>query len=132
MDTTFRRKEHDFPESTEKWGWKFHHLGIPTEKQMPNERYIAKYKFYVSGFDSSPYGVEWMRFEKDSPMDELIKTVPHLAFVVPDLDFELAHRDFKILAEPNLPSEGIRVAMVEHHGAPIELMEFEAPKQISR
>ncbi len=70
---------------------------------MPNERCIAKYKFYVSGFDFSPYGVEWMRFEKDSPMDELIKNLPHLAFVVPDLDFELAQWDFKILAEPNLP-----------------------------
>ena len=66
-----------------------------------------------------------MRFEHDSPFDDLIKTVPHLAFVVQDLNFELANREFRIIAEPNPPSEGIRVAMIEHNGTPIELMEFE-------
>jgi len=118
------RQEFELPESTEEWGWKFHHLGIPTNKKMPKERYIPKFKFFVSGFDTSPYGIEWMRFEDDSPFDELIKTVPHLAFVVQDLDFELSNRNLKIIAEPNPPSDGVRVAMIEHNGAPIELMEF--------
>lgn len=125
MDINQLRKEHQLPAAIEQWGWKYHHLGIPTYKQFANERYIPKFKFYVSGFDTSPYGIEWMRFEEDSPFPELIKTVPHLAFVVKDLDYELANRDFKILVEPNPPSEGIRVAMIEHNGAPIELMEFE-------
>ena len=66
-----------------------------------------------------------MRFEKDSPVSQLIQTVPHLAFEVNDLDFELKNRDFKILTPPNSPSTGLRVAMIEHDGAPIELMEFE-------
>lgn len=118
------RKDFELPESITSWGWKYHHLGIPTNRKMSDERYIPKFKFYVSGFDISPFGVEWMRFEHDSPLDNLIKTVPHLAFVVEDLDFELAKHGFKILAEPNLPSEGVRVAMIEHNGAPIELMEF--------
>ena len=124
MDIHVFRKEYELPESIEKWGWKYHHLEIPTEKKMLNERYISKFKFYVSGFNSSPFGIEWMRFEEDSPFNLLIKTVPYLAFVVQDLDFELANRELKILAEPKLPSEGHRVAMVEHNGAPIELMEF--------
>ncbi len=118
------RKESEPPE-IEKWGWKYHHMGIPTTQQRPNERYIPHLKFYVSGFDKSPYGVEWMRFEEDSPVHELVQRVPHLAFEVNNLDEELAKRDFKILTEPNPPSEGIRVAMIEHNGAPIELMEFE-------
>lgn len=119
-----KRKEHELPKSTEEWGWKYHHLGIPTNKKMPNERYLPQFKFYISGFDTSPFGIEWMRFEKDSQFDKLIKTVPHLAFVVEDLDFELANRGFKILVPPNPPMEGVRVAMIEHNGAPIELMEF--------
>jgi len=61
-------------------------------------------------------------------MDILIQTVPHLAFEVADLDYELATRNFKILTEPNPPSEGVRVAMIEHNGAPIELIEFEKNK----
>ncbi|MEM6378509.1 MAG: hypothetical protein AAF705_09855 [Bacteroidota bacterium] len=119
------RLEHELPESIDDWGWKYHHLGIPTDKKMPNERYIPQFKFYISGFDTSPFGIEWMRFEPDSPFDELIKTVPHLAFEVDDLDFELAHRGLNVIVPPNPPSEGIRVAMVEHNGAPIELMEFQ-------
>jgi len=55
----------------------------------------------------------------------MIQKVPHLAFVVEDLDFELAHRNFNVITEPNYPSDGLRVAMIEHNGTPIELMEFE-------
>jgi len=118
------RLEHELPESTNKWGWKYHHLGIPTENKMPNERYLPKFGIFVSGFSDSPFGVEWMRFDKDSPVNKLIQTVPHLAFEVADLDYELANRGFKIITEPNSPDEGIKVAMIEHNGAPIELIEF--------
>jgi hypothetical protein len=118
------RQDHELPESTEKWGWKYHHLGIPTEYRIPGEKYLPKFKFYVSGFSSSPFGIEWMRFEKDSPINQLIQKVPHLAFEVEDLDYELANRGLNVITEPNPPAEGIRVAMIEHNGAPIELIEF--------
>ena len=99
-------------------------MGIPTDRVMPNEKYLPQFKFYVSGFSTSPFGIEWMRFEKDSLIDKLIQTVPHIAFEVDDLDFELESRDLKIITEPNPPSDGVRVAMIEHNGAPIELIEF--------
>ncbi len=66
-----------------------------------------------------------MRFDNDSPIHDLIKMVPHIAFEVDDLDLELARFDFNILTPPNSPGDGIRVAMIEHNGAPIELIEFE-------
>jgi hypothetical protein len=119
------RTEKEPPEAIEAWGWKYHHLGIPTKKKMPDERYLPGLNFYVSGFNTSPFGVEWMRFEGDSPISELIQRVPHLAFEVEDLDHELANRDLLVIAEPSSPSPGIRVAMVEHNGAPIELIEYE-------
>jgi len=122
------RLDYELPESIEKWGWKYHHLGIPTNKTMPDERYLPQFKFYVSGFSASPFGIEWMRFEADSPIDKLIQTVPHIAFEVSDLDYELANHDFKIITKPNPPSEGVRVAMIEHNGAPVELIEFEKNK----
>lgn len=118
------RLEYELPESTEQWGWKYHHLGIPTDRVMPDEKYLPQFKLYVSGFNSSPFGIEWMRFEKDSSIDQLIQTVPHLAFEVADIDYELATHHLKILTPPNHPGEGIRVAMIEHNGAPVELIEF--------
>jgi len=118
------RLDHELPESIEQWGWKYHHLGIPTDKIMPNEKYLPQFKFYVSGFSTSLFGIEWMRYEKDSPIHPLIQAVPHIAFEVAVLDYELNNRDLKVITEPNPPSEGIRVAMIEHNGAPIELIEF--------
>jgi hypothetical protein len=118
------RQDHELPESVVNWGWKYHHLGIPTKKKMPNERYLPQFKFYVSGFDNSPFGIEWMRFDKDSPISKLIRTVPHISFEVDDLDYELVTHDLKVITVPSLSIEGIRVAMIEHNGAPIELIEF--------
>ncbi len=120
-----KRKEQDSPLAVEKWGWKYHHLGIPTTKSFPGERYIPHLKIYVTGFETSPFGIEWMRFEDDSPVCGLVRTVPHVAFDVDDLDKTLESKSFKILSEPQSPSKGVRAAMIEHNGAPVELIEFE-------
>ena len=114
----------ELPQCIEDWGWKYHHIGIPTDKVMPNERYLPHLKFYVSGFNTSPFGIEWMRFDKDSPMSDLIKSVPHIAFEVDDIDEEFAKHNFEIIAEPGIPSDGVRAAMILHDGAPVELIEF--------
>jgi len=125
------RFDNELPECIEQWGWKYHHLGIPTKEKKPNEKYLPQFKFYVSGFPTSPFGVEWMRFEPDSQIHKLIQTVPHLAFEVKDLEYELTNRNFNVITEPNPPSDGVRVAMIEHNGAPIELIEFERKKDNS-
>lgn len=119
---TYKRKETDLPLATKEWGWKYHHIGIPVQNPIPGEKYIAHLKFYVKGFDSSPFGVEYMRFEDDSPFDDLIKTTPHLAFIVPNI--EQAVKNFDILNDINSPMDGCKVAMIKHNGSPIELMEF--------
>ncbi|MBB4034209.1 hypothetical protein GGR21_000094 [Dysgonomonas hofstadii] len=118
------RLDNDPPLATEHWGWKYHHMGIPTAEEREGEKYISHLKFYVSGFSTSPFGVEWMRFDDDSPIHPLVKSVPHIAFEVEDLDYELSRHEFKIITALNPPSEGVRVAMIEHNGAPIELIEF--------
>ena len=118
----YKRKEYEPPLSIKKWEWRFHHIGIPTSKQMPNEKYIEGLKMYVVGFDTSPYGVEWMRFEDDSPISELIQTVPHIAFEVNDMEKALEGKE--VLTEAHTISRGIKVAMIKHDEAPIELLEF--------
>lgn len=119
------RLDRDPPVAVSKWGWRFHHLGVPTTDRRPGELYLAAFKMYVSGFASSPYGVEWMRFEPGSPVPELIRNVPHLAFVVDDLEAALAGKE--VLTPPNSPAAGLRVAMIVDDGAPVELMEFSSP-----
>ena len=125
METeNYKRQDHESPLAIEKWGWRYHHLGVPTNKPMQGEIYLPLFKLFVSGFQKSPFGIEWMRYEADSPVNKLIQSVPHIAFEVDDLDFELSRFNFNIITEPNSPGNEVRVAMIEHDGAIIELIEF--------
>jgi hypothetical protein len=78
---------------------------------------------YVSGYESSPYGIEWMRFEPECSLPELVKLVPHVAFEVDDL--EVALQGQQVLIEPNSPSPGIRVAFIVSDGAPVEFLQID-------
>lgn len=81
---------------------------------------------FVSGFEASSFGVEWIRFEADAPFPDLVKTVPHVAFVVDDLEEAITGRE--ILIHPNRPSEGVTVAFVVENGAPVEFLQFDGPE----
>jgi hypothetical protein len=101
---------------------RYHHVGIPTLVPRDGERYLAAHKVHVSGFDSSPYKIEWMRFDPDCALPDLVKTVPHVAFVVDDLEAALAGKD--VLIPPNSPSPGVTGAFIVDDGAPIEFLQF--------
>ncbi|HUJ43855.1 MAG TPA: hypothetical protein VLW52_09630 [Opitutaceae bacterium] len=117
-----RRKDHEPPAAVAQRGWRYHHLGIPTAVPRPGEIYLEPLRMYVSGFRTSPYGVEWMRFEPDCPVPELVRKVPHLAFEVDNLDAALEGKT--LIGGVSSPAAGIRVAMIVDDGAPIELLEF--------
>jgi hypothetical protein len=115
-----KRKDHEQPFAISQKGMRYHHIGIPTNETKPREKYLKEYKFYVSGFNTSEYGVEWMRFEKDSPVSEIIKKIPHIAFEVDDLDSAIEGKE--LIGEISSPSEGVRAAMIIENGAPIEFL----------
>ncbi len=106
---------------------KYHHLGIPTSLPQWDETYLPEYGVHCAGYETSPYGIEWMRFEPGSPLPELIKTVPHIAFEVDDIEAALEGQD--VLIPPNSPSPGIRVAFIVDNGAPVEFLQFEEPTE---
>jgi hypothetical protein len=120
----YHRKDHEPPLAIEKWGWRYHHLGIPSNTPVQGATYLPDYKLYFCGFDKSPFGIEWMHYEEGCELHELVKTIPHIAFEVDDLDEALKQDNFNIITRPNSPGKGVRVAMIEHNGAPIELIEF--------
>ena len=78
---------------------------------------------HVSGYEASPFRIEWMRFDADSPLPDLVQQVPHVAFEVDDLEAALDGRE--VLIEPNRPSPGVLVAFVVDNGAPVELMQID-------
>ncbi len=104
---------------------KYHHVGIPTTVSHPGERYVPHLKIHVCDYERNPYGIEWMRFDADCPTPELVKTVPHVAFEVDDLEAELEGK--QLLIAPNSPSPGVRVAFIVENGAPVEFLQITRP-----
>lgn len=100
----------------------FHHIGIPTQVQRDGEVYLDGAKLFVTPVEANPYQTEWLRFEADSPMPELLKTVPHIAYVVPNLDEALVGKE--VLIPPFQPMDGLNVAFIVHDGAPVEFMQY--------
>ncbi len=101
---------------------KFNHVGIPVTGRFEGEIDLPHLKMTVSDHENNPYGIQWQRYWKEAPYPELVKSVPHVAFVVEDLESEISGS--KIIIAPNSPSEGLIVAFIEVNGAPVELMEY--------
>ena len=102
---------------------KFDHIGIPTTGRFDGEIDLPHLHLTVSDHQDNPFGIQWMQYWEDSQAPDLVKTVPHAAFEVDDLATAIA--DFDVLVEPNSPSPGVLVAMIEVRGAPIELMQID-------
>ncbi|MGD8428244.1 MAG: hypothetical protein PVH63_11485 [Balneolaceae bacterium] len=102
---------------------KYHHLGIPTTEKRQEEEYIEHLKMYVSGSGKSPYGIEWIRFEADADFPEIVKTLPHIAFEVDDLEKAIDGKH--VIIQPNSPSPGVLVAFIEDNGAPVEFLQID-------
>jgi hypothetical protein len=102
---------------------RFNHVGIPTRARFEGEIDLPHLHMTVSDHQDNPFGIQWQRYGDDAPYPELVRTVPHVAFEVDDLDAAIA--DQIVLIEPNRPSPGVRVAMIEVRGAPVELMQID-------
>jgi len=117
-----KRRSDELPQVTTELGWRYHHLGIPHAMPRPGEQHLEPLGLHVCGFETSPYGIEWMRFDPGCNVPDLVKRVPHVAFEVEDLDEALRGRE--VLIAPTSPSRGVRVAFIADDGAPVELLEF--------
>lgn len=112
--------------SAKKISFQYHHMGIPTDKPQPNERYSSTFKMYTTPGDNE-FRIQWHRYEEGCPLHPLIQKVPHVAFKVDSIDDAIAGK--KVILEPYYPFEGFRVAMIEVEGAPVELIETDLSEE---
>ncbi len=83
---------------------------------------MRAYKCHCTDHEANPFGIQWMRYEPDCSLPDLVKTVPHVAFEVDDLESELVGK--QVIIEPNSPSAGVLVAFIVCQGAPVEFLQF--------
>ncbi|GAA6120804.1 hypothetical protein [Acidovorax sp. FG27] len=100
--------------------YEFHHMGIPTQEPRPQEQFSQAPGMFTSD-NGGRFRIQWHRFTADSPLHPLIRTVPHPAFKVDDL--QAAIEGETLLLEPYEPIDGYRVAIIDDGGVPVELIE---------
>jgi hypothetical protein len=96
-------------------------MGIPTTEAKPNERYSDRFAMYTSDSPCKTLRIQWHRFESHSSLHPLIRTVPHVALRVDDLDAAIA--GYKVLLAPYEPIADFRVAIIEDGGCPIKVVQ---------
>jgi|ERR1700733_12757867 len=107
---------------------RYHHYGVPIKKAMDGEVYHKDISLHVVSFSKSPYGIEFFRFDesyKDNPKvkdhPDIISAIPHIAFIVDDLEKEIAGKD--IVFGPNTPIDNWTVCFIMENGVLVELIE---------
>ena len=105
----------------------FHHLGIPVSGKLPNSVHNPGLKLHTTGYFESPYAVEWMTFDDDNDLPEIIKQQPHIAYVVNNLDAAIKGRE--IILEPNSPCDGVTIAFIKEGLNLVEFLQFDKPEQ---
>jgi hypothetical protein len=99
----------------------FDHIGIPAEAKRDGMRYLESKRLWLTSPADHPYRVEWLWYEDGSPETQLVRTRPHVAYVVDSLEDALAGQN--VVAEPFDVFGEVRVAFVAVDGAPIEFVQ---------
>ena len=98
----------------------FHHTGIPTHEIRDNELYSPQAGMYTSD-NPGKFKIQWHRFDADSPLHPLLRTLPHVAFAVSDLHAAIAGEE--VILGPYEPIDDYWVAVINDAGVPVELIQ---------
>ncbi|UMB61713.1 hypothetical protein MHL31_05780 [Lutibacter sp. A80] len=102
--------------------YKFSHIGIPTTEDMEWDGFCEPGKFHYTDFNKDEFNVEFVKFDKDSLVSEMVKTMPHVSYLVGNIENAILGR--KVLGEIFSPAEGVRVVYINNNGSPIEFLEI--------
>ena len=65
---------------------KFDHIGVVTEMKQPKESWVEATRVWVTSPREHPYNIEFLRFEPDTPVTGPLRTDPHVAYRVDDVN----------------------------------------------
>ena len=106
----------------------FDHVGLITEEKKVGESWVEATRVWVTSPRAHPFNVEWQRFEPDTPVTGPLRTEPHVAYRVADVN--VAVEGHEVLAEPFDVGDGFAtVAFVQIDGAVVEFMQYANPTE---
>jgi len=98
----------------------YDHFGVPVPEKREGMLYSSEFRVWHSNYEKDPYRIEWIFFEKESPLHKLIQTIPHVCFLVEDI--HKATKGKKLLLKLSY-YEGYYMAFIEENGIPIEFLQ---------
>ncbi len=102
---------------------KFLHIGMVVGERRPDMVYVDALKVWITDAAKSPYAVEQLWFEPDSPMAGAIQRGPHVAFAVDSVDEAVAG---KAVLLPKTDIGPAYIAFVWDGGIVVEFYQFKA------
>jgi hypothetical protein len=106
----------------------FDHVGVVTTEKKPGERWVEATRVWVTSPRDHPCNIEFLRFEPDSPVTGPVRTEPHVAYRVANI--EQAIQGHHVVLAPFDVGDGfLTVAFVMVGGALVEFMQYANPDE---
>ncbi len=99
--------------------YRFNHVGVPTNKEQPNETYMEDMKLYTTDPAATNYFIEYLRPAEGCTLNPILLEKPHVSLQVENL--EEALKGEKVVVEPFSPMPGRTIAFIDVDGFIFEL-----------
>jgi hypothetical protein len=100
----------------------FDHVGITTTVPQPNENWVEQSRVWVTNPHDHPEHIEFLRYEPDSTVPEIIKRNPHIAFKVADLKPHIEEQE--IIIPPFVVGDFLEVVFIRKYNTIFEYMHY--------
>jgi hypothetical protein len=102
----------------------FDHVGITTTIVQPDENWVEQSRVWVTNPKNHLEHIEFLRYEPDSTVPEIIKANPHIAFRVATLEEHLQQPGVDIIIPPFEVGGFLRVVFVRKYNTIFEYMQY--------
>lgn len=100
----------------------FDHVGITTTLKQPSENWVEQSRVWVTSPRDHPEHIEFLRYEPDSTVPEIIKVNPHIAFRVEALGPHIEGQE--IIIAPFVVGDFLEVVFVRKYNTIFEYMHY--------
>jgi hypothetical protein len=100
----------------------FDHVGITTTVPQPDENWVEQSRVWVTNPRNHPEHIEFLRYERDTTVPEVVRTNPHIAYRVAALEPHIVGQD--ILIPPFVVGDFLEVVFVWKYNTVFEYMHY--------
>ena len=98
------------------------HVGLRAYEPQPGENWIEQSRCWVTSPRDHPESIEFLRYEPDSTVPDLVKDNPHFAYRVDDIAPHIKGQ--QIIIPPFIVAGFVEAVFIWKHGTVFEYMRY--------